>query len=407
MNQRKQSSLDGLPYRTRKGHWNTRDIVIGLLGLALTVVLAIIPLAYRNQLTNITSVTAYGLIGMLAISFIAASAFSVTAVPVPYWAVTFSLPSVMAARYGIWAPVLVGVTTAVGASSAQFLTFIIGYTGRGFSDKLVKKFGEDFFEKAVTWIKRHGGWAVFLMSVTTNPIHLPMTIALATLHYPPWAFLFFSFLGMLVKSLVLAFAGYYSLDFLLNLSHNPVVIEVLIIIGVFILLVALWQIIVWVIEIREKVRKYRAATAAAKDEVKELLVIGGPWGILPFRRMLRLPSHPGGDVCIDVHRSSIEGTQCPLLASFLHLPFKDKAFGAIYVNHGLEHLSSVADAESAITELKRVADNVFVTCSSRQSIASWLTPSHHLVIWEKEGVFHFKQRRIKKRKTSPDFSDFI
>ncbi|HXY74032.1 MAG TPA: hypothetical protein VEH58_01790, partial [Dehalococcoidales bacterium] len=113
MNQQKQSSLDGLPYRTRKGHWNTRDIVIGLLGLALTVVLAIIPLAYRNQLTNITSVTAYGLIGMLAISFIAASAFSVTAVPVPYWAVTFSLPSVMAARYGIWAPVLVGVTTAV------------------------------------------------------------------------------------------------------------------------------------------------------------------------------------------------------------------------------------------------------------------------------------------------------
>jgi membrane protein DedA with SNARE-associated domain len=398
MNNRKQSSLDGLPYRTNKGHWNTRDIVIGLLGLVITIVLAIVPFAYRDELTNITSVTAYGLIGMLAISFIAASAFSVTAIPVPYWAVTFSLPSIMAARYGIWAPVLVGVTTAVGASAAQFLTFIIGYTGRGLSDNLVKKFGEDFFEKAVGWIKRHGGWAVFLMSVTTNPLHLPMTIALAALHYPPWTFLAFSFLGMLVKSLVLAFAGYYSLDFLLNLSHNPIVIRSLAILGFVILLVALWQIIVWLTEIREKNRKYRTAIELARKNGKELLVIGGPWGVLPFRRMLRLPSHPGGDVCIDVNRNSIEGTQCPLLASFLHLPFKDGAFGAIYVNHGLEHLATVADAESALNELRRVADNVFVACSSRQSIASWLTRSHHLSIWEKYGLYHYQQRRVKRGK---------
>jgi membrane protein DedA with SNARE-associated domain len=53
------------------------------------------------------------------------------------------------------------------------------------------------------------------MSAVFNPLHLPMTIAIGALRFPPPKFLFYSFLGNAVKSLFLAFAGYFGLTWLL------------------------------------------------------------------------------------------------------------------------------------------------------------------------------------------------
>jgi len=44
-----------------------------------------------------------------------------------------------------------------------------------------------------------------------------MTVAIGALHYPPPKFFLFSFLGNTVKSLFLAFCGYYGLTSLFHL----------------------------------------------------------------------------------------------------------------------------------------------------------------------------------------------
>ena len=64
----------------------------------------------------------------------------------PYWVVTLTLPTVLAPQYGIWAPVWVAMVTAVAACLGQFMTFMIGYGGRSFSEKLSRRFSPEAYD---------------------------------------------------------------------------------------------------------------------------------------------------------------------------------------------------------------------------------------------------------------------
>jgi hypothetical protein len=242
-------------------------------------------------------------------------------------------------------------------------------------------------------MKRHGSWAVFFMSVTANPIHLPMTIAIAALRYPPYKFILFGFFGQLVKSLVLAFAGYYGLTSLINAvsATGSLVMTLLVIAGV-ILALAGWQLLVWLSETRDKNRKYQAARDSAEKSSKTLLIIGGPWGIKPARRWLKMPAHGEGDVCLDIDHRALEGHPCAVIASVTHIPFADRTFGAIFISHVLEHLTTTADAKQALEEMNRVADSVHIVCPSRQSIAGWIIRGHHIWVWQEGDRTYLKQR---------------
>ncbi len=157
-------------------------------------------------------------------------------------------------------------------------------------------------------------------------------------------------------------------------------------------LVGLWQLVVWMCEIQDKNRKYRAADLCARHRSKPLLVVGGPWGAKAARRWLGKPAHGGGDVCLDVDRRAINGHPGAVLASATHIPFRDNAFGAAFASHLLEHLPTVEAARQALEEMYRVAGDVFITCPSRQSIAGWVIPEHHLWVWQKEGTTYLRQR---------------
>jgi membrane protein DedA with SNARE-associated domain len=365
-------------------HWSTKELIFGLLGLAITIVLCIIPLIYREELTGTGTsnvlIARWGLAGLAILAFIAASAFSLTAIPVPYWVLTLLLPSVFADRYGIWSPIWVALAAAGGATLGQFITYLIGYGGSSLSEKLTSRISPEFYKKAEGWMDKYGSWAIFIMSVTANPLHLPMTIAIAALRYPPYKFLIIGFIGQLVKSLVLAFAGYYGLTSLINLigATGSIMLTLLIIVGV-ILAIAVWQLIVWM---------------SAKKTNKQLLVIGGPWGAKPLRRWFNLPAHGGGDICLDIDRRAIEGHQCPVIASVTDIPFADKTFGAVFISHVLEHLPTVADAKKALEEMGRVSESVFVVYPSRQSIAAQLMKEHRLWVWQIGNFVHLQQRRI-------------
>lgn len=194
-----------------KRHWPKREIIIGVLALIATVALCVVPFYYKQDLIGMTSIASYSLLGMLIISFIAGSMAGVTAIPVPYWLLAFTLPSALAPHWGIWAPVWVGITSALGCTLGHIPTFMIGYGSRSLSKEITSKINNRFYDRAIAWAKKHGSWAVFAMSAMFNPIHLPMTVAIGALHFPPLKFLFFSFLGNAVKSLFLAFCGYFGL----------------------------------------------------------------------------------------------------------------------------------------------------------------------------------------------------
>lgn len=156
--------------------------------------------------------------------------------------------------------------------------------------------------------------------------------------------------------------------------------------------IAFWQMVVWLWEKRDKSRKYEAALACRQQSNKPLLVVGGPWGTRSGRRLLRIPAHGNGDVCLDIDRDAFARIDNGVVGNITHIPFADNSFGAVFVSHVMEHLPNTQAAEQALAELGRVAGAVFIAYPSRQSISAWLMRGHHLWVWQEDGTTYFSQR---------------
>jgi membrane protein DedA with SNARE-associated domain len=194
-----------------KPRLSIRDITFGVLSLLVTIALCVVAIYYKDYLLGMAALATYGLLGMLIIAFLGGSLLSMLAVPVPYWLLVFTLPPILAAKYGIGAPIMVGLISGLGASLGQLLTFMVGCGSRDISQKLAYRVNRNFYDRAMSLAQKHGSLAVFLMSAIINPFHLPMTFAMASLRYPSWKFFVFSLMGNILKSSFIAFCGYFGL----------------------------------------------------------------------------------------------------------------------------------------------------------------------------------------------------
>lgn len=130
------------------------------------------------------------------------------------------------------------------------------------------------------------------------------------------------------------------------------------------------------LQLREEADRWEAwelARATADRVGRPLLNVGCP---------RRYPGkYPCGDVCLDNDpwRLAVCRSPRPTLGDVRRIPFPAGYFGAALCSHVLEHLPSVADAERALAELRRVADGRVVLCwPSRYSLAANLHPDHRL-----------------------------
>lgn len=198
------------PEEVKRGY-RRKGIIIGILTVVFTISLCVVVICYRDTLMGWAHMEKYGLLGVFIFAFLAGSIVNFVATPVPYWLLVFTLPSILATQWGIFAPLWVGLVSAIGATLGQLLTFMVGYSGSGLYRKFTVNIDNRFYNRAMDWAQRHGSWSVFIMSALFNPLHLPMTIAIAALRFPPAKYLLFSLLGNLVKSLFIAFCGYFGL----------------------------------------------------------------------------------------------------------------------------------------------------------------------------------------------------
>jgi membrane protein DedA with SNARE-associated domain len=189
-----------------------KNIIVGIISLLLTISLCVVAIYYKDYLLDTKYVATYGLLGMLIVAFLGGSILSMLAVPVPYWLLVFTLPSILAPELQMGAPILVGIISGFGASLGHLPTFMLGYGSRDLSQKLAYKFNRGLYDRAMNWAQRHGSLAVFFMSAIINPLHLPMTIAVASLRFPTWKYFLYSLLGNIVKSSAIAFCGYFGLN---------------------------------------------------------------------------------------------------------------------------------------------------------------------------------------------------
>lgn len=82
-----------------KRRWHKKDIFLSTLAVVATVALCVAAIVYKDALMGMAYMAGYSLLGLFIISFIAGGPLSATAIPVPYWLLVLTLPSVLAPHH--------------------------------------------------------------------------------------------------------------------------------------------------------------------------------------------------------------------------------------------------------------------------------------------------------------------
>jgi len=188
-----------------------RYALITSLVVVFTVVACVAVIYYWEYIGHLQN---YGYIGPFIFGFIAGSSIPV---PLPYLVVTFTMG-------GVLNPALVGIASGLGAGIGGTLVYLFGRGGRSILPKLgiptVNSNSDTktsrWVAKFVEWAHRRGSVVVFMMSAMLNPAFAPMAITMGALRFRLVPFLLWCSAGNIVKSLVIAYCGYYGLGTLLR-----------------------------------------------------------------------------------------------------------------------------------------------------------------------------------------------
>ncbi len=172
--------------------------IFALLGVAAFIVLLFI---FRDQLQKLQQ---YGYVGIFLIS-IAANATII--IPLPGVAITTAMGA-------IFNPLGVAVAAGLGASLGELSGYLAGFSGQGIVEKTA------FYERLTGWMQAHprlNMLAILVLAFIPNPLFDIAGFAAGTLKIPLWQFLVPCAIGKILKMMMFAYAGAYSIDWLFNL----------------------------------------------------------------------------------------------------------------------------------------------------------------------------------------------
>jgi membrane protein YqaA with SNARE-associated domain len=182
---------------------------VGLVAIVLTLFLAFAVVFYWEQFQSQPKLSYAGLF------LVCVAGGATVIIPVPSIAVQFAMGAILN-------PVIVGIVSGIGSGIGGTLIFLFGRGGRKLfsnvdfsyldSDKTVVR----WTGRIMHWARNRGSMAVFLMSAIFNPVFFPMAMAIGTSRYKLWKFFVMCCAGNIVKSLFVAYMGYYGLGSVLK-----------------------------------------------------------------------------------------------------------------------------------------------------------------------------------------------
>jgi len=172
--------------------------ILALVGVAALIAALFI---FRDQVKKLEN---YGYIGIFLIS-IAANATII--IPLPGVAFTTAMGA-------IFNPVGVAVAAGLGAALGELSGYLAGFSGQGMVERVA------LYEKLTGWMKAHQNLAygmIALLAFIPNPLFDLAGMASGALKLPLWKFLIACAFGKILKMLMFAYAGYYSVGWLTGL----------------------------------------------------------------------------------------------------------------------------------------------------------------------------------------------
>jgi len=169
--------------------------LVGVIGLIVGL------FVFREQVKKLQE---YGYAGIFLIS-IAANATVI--IPLPGVAFTTAMGA-------IFNPIGVAVAAGLGASIGELSGYIAGFSGQGVMEKAT------VYQRLTAWMRQHQRLAyvaVLVLAFIPNPLFDLAGMASGALKLPLWKFLLACAVGKILKMLMFAYAGYFSIGWLTNL----------------------------------------------------------------------------------------------------------------------------------------------------------------------------------------------
>ena len=175
--------------------WKTA--LLRVLALAAVVGVSVVVFSIRDRVEEFA---AFGYPGIFLVALLANAT---VLLPAPGVAVVFAMG-------GIFNPVFVGLAAGSGGALGELSGYLAGYSGQAVVERM------DVYARIEPWIRKYGGWAILVLSAIPNPFFDIAGVAAGIAKMPMVRFLFFCWIGQIIKMTLFALAGAYSVTWILN-----------------------------------------------------------------------------------------------------------------------------------------------------------------------------------------------
>ncbi len=176
-----------------------REAIIGGISLAITIALSLFILQHRSYLNQIAE---WGYLGCFFINVLTNGTFILPGFGI---VITFTLG-------GVLNPAIVGAVAGIGEAIGATGAYLTGYAGRG----LLRDSNSSLYLRFTNIIDRHGSKAIFFTSAVLTPLFYPFAVFLGMVRFGWVRFFLVTWAGRTVKSMVLAYLGYFGLKVVLQ-----------------------------------------------------------------------------------------------------------------------------------------------------------------------------------------------
>ena len=164
-------------------------VVLGVLWVSYLI------FAYRGIMLELAG---YGYLGIFLISILTNATLFL---PTPGLALVFTLGGAL----NFW---LVGLSAGLGSTIGELSGYLAGFSGQPVIGQT------DFYHKIKPYLEKYGPVIIFFLAALPNPFLDAAGIAAGIMKIPVREFLLWTFLGKLIKMVVVAYLGDRSFDWI-------------------------------------------------------------------------------------------------------------------------------------------------------------------------------------------------
>ena len=151
----------------------------------------------RDQATQLAK---FGYPGIFLIALLANATIIL---PAPGVAVVFAMGAV-------FHPIGVALAASLGGALGELTGYLAGFSGRGVVEN------RKLYQRMTGWVRKYGAPAVLVLAAIPNPFFDLAGMAAGVLKMPVWKFLLFCWAGQFLKMCMFAYAGHYSINWIIG-----------------------------------------------------------------------------------------------------------------------------------------------------------------------------------------------